>query len=384
MKRCTEMQNKQGMKQAREMIKLMTKLTLLVCVAVIGEIILFIVLLNLLPGTLISVIDCLCATCLVWTYNYHSKNYKRYCGPCRTCCMHGCMWWFINSGECCQMIKSGDLFFKNTDANIKSSKPIKVVMESPPPPTHKKTVTFNEAINYDTLSTPESAKELTRNMSPITPQPSTDFGSYLIKESKKPLYNYKSKSDGVTSTTHNKNISNISTGDVFFDLSSNDGTHFKGSNDAEFEFIRSSTNRSNTFRRANSLPKISDNTSGISYISSIKFENNNSGTPRSCKKPHLLKAKSHHHIIPSMSQSMNREQSRSQSQHHRNVNNLILNDDVFRNISIQDRKQFWIRMKGYVDDLEFGKSDAESDTNIDNNKVLSTLNHRKRGSTTFR
>lgn len=84
-----------AMQRIINLILIMTKLCVLVCVYVIGSWLLLLLFLPILPGAAVMVDISIGVFCVIFCYEFHQENYDRYCFSCKWCCYHICFWWFI-------------------------------------------------------------------------------------------------------------------------------------------------------------------------------------------------------------------------------------------------------------------------------------------------
>lgn len=96
-----------ALERAKVLIQSMTKLTVLACVSVSCSWIIAASFTWSYPW-IVDMLDVIQRTfCILWCFEFHSKQYGRYCFVCRHCCYDVCFWWFISSeddfeGNCCE------------------------------------------------------------------------------------------------------------------------------------------------------------------------------------------------------------------------------------------------------------------------------------------
>eukprot|EP01083_Nonionella_stella_P296982 1008751_1 len=87
--------DKTALERIKNLVLVMTKLTILVCVYIIvGWCVLFLFL-PILPGAS-AMVDVIIGTiCVILCYEFHQGLYDKYCFLCKIVCFHTCFWWFI-------------------------------------------------------------------------------------------------------------------------------------------------------------------------------------------------------------------------------------------------------------------------------------------------
>eukprot|EP00485_Elphidium_margaritaceum_P001743 CAMPEP_0202694458 /NCGR_PEP_ID=MMETSP1385-20130828/8316_1 /ASSEMBLY_ACC=CAM_ASM_000861 /TAXON_ID=933848 /ORGANISM="Elphidium margaritaceum" /LENGTH=387 /DNA_ID=CAMNT_0049350311 /DNA_START=445 /DNA_END=1608 /DNA_ORIENTATION=- len=92
----------QSLERVTTLIRLMTKLTVLVFVAVLTQWTNILIFIRWLPH-LTNILDAIFGIiCVLLCYEWHQERYLVYCFLPRQCCYHICFWWFISSDWCCQ------------------------------------------------------------------------------------------------------------------------------------------------------------------------------------------------------------------------------------------------------------------------------------------
>ena len=92
-----------ALKRIKDLIKLMTKLTVLACVAVISSWITTLIFLSVSLPHIIQPLDVVVGTfCILFCYEFHKTKYMNWCFLCRQCCYHVCFWWFISEDYICK------------------------------------------------------------------------------------------------------------------------------------------------------------------------------------------------------------------------------------------------------------------------------------------
>lgn len=96
------------LKRIKDLIKLMTKLTVLACVAVISSWITTALFIVILPHIIIQFDIIIGTFCILFSYEFHQKKYMTWCFLFRQCCYHVCFWWFISQDYICKKNDNDD------------------------------------------------------------------------------------------------------------------------------------------------------------------------------------------------------------------------------------------------------------------------------------
>eukprot|EP01083_Nonionella_stella_P103260 294749_1 len=91
-----------ALKRTKELIKLMTKLTVLACIAVISSWITTIIFITWMPGVVTQIDVVMGNICILFCYEFHQQKYMNYCFLPRQFMYHVCFWWFISEDYICK------------------------------------------------------------------------------------------------------------------------------------------------------------------------------------------------------------------------------------------------------------------------------------------
>ena len=84
-----------SMKRVINLILVMTKLSVLVCVYIIGYWMILFFFLPILPGAAAMIDISIGIPCVLFCSEFHQKNYDKYCFPAKWICYYICFFWFI-------------------------------------------------------------------------------------------------------------------------------------------------------------------------------------------------------------------------------------------------------------------------------------------------
>ena len=83
------------MQRIINLILIMTKLSVLVCVYIIGYWIILFLFLPILPGAAVMIDISIGIPCVLFCYEFHQNHYDKYCFGCKWICYNICFFWFI-------------------------------------------------------------------------------------------------------------------------------------------------------------------------------------------------------------------------------------------------------------------------------------------------